>query len=220
MIDLSLLVGLGRVWVDGIHYLEPQQNIICVAITARATHHHFLIWMRTTATRWLSQCFMLNIFFYQWTWQRWILCLVWYRLIPHKSQVLIYHIEVLWILIVFVPGYLPCMLHNFHLPAKACIPLWIIWTKYRTIMTESHKHMLFCCWCSYCLHIRLKTLVFIEKKVFHLRGICNVFYVQQLNSLSFRGNVCHIGMSLNDPTAKEFNDFSTLYLACTSLQKY
>ena len=40
-------IGMTEVLVDGIHYLEPQKNVFCVAIRARATPRHYIILLRT-----------------------------------------------------------------------------------------------------------------------------------------------------------------------------
>ena len=45
VINICLLVGLEL--VNGIRYLEPQKNVLCVAIYARATPRHFLMSMTT-----------------------------------------------------------------------------------------------------------------------------------------------------------------------------
>ena len=45
--NCDLYTGRTGVSVDGIRCLEPQRNVLCVAISARATPRHFLIWMRT-----------------------------------------------------------------------------------------------------------------------------------------------------------------------------
>ena len=71
--DWYIYTGRTGVLVDCMHYLQPQQTVLCVAIRVRATPGHFLFWMRTV--RQLRHVdyrgvFMLKFDLYWWTRQR------------------------------------------------------------------------------------------------------------------------------------------------------
>ena len=70
---IYLHTGRTGVLVYGIHYLEPQKNVFCVATKARAIPRHFLIWMRTVGQIRHADyrgVFVIKYAFHRWTRQR------------------------------------------------------------------------------------------------------------------------------------------------------
>ena len=85
-------IGGTGVLVDGIHYLKPLKNVLCIAISTRATPRHFLIRMRTFGQLWHTGYRCVSKFrydFYRWTRQRihnTLIAVDWYlRLMEDKT---------------------------------------------------------------------------------------------------------------------------------------